>query len=237
MIRLIIISLGVCCLFEVRAATVTVPTGSTVTAGGPFQDGTSPTGTTRYQEVFGHQPFDSLFPGGILITGLGFYSRTPGTNQRFTLSLELSTTARNPDGLSTTFADNTGADNLVVFESLTPIFVSTITDGQGRNVYAFPLQRPFTYLPQSGNLLLDIRNFDSFSTAVDAPFFEHVDASGDLVSRIYGQNVFGSFGAPRTDGLQVRFTYEPVPEPGTVALFILGAAGLAVLRLKRRQQR
>jgi hypothetical protein len=221
----------VCVTVPLVAASITIPDGSVYHASAPFSDIFSQDNTTRYQEVFGQSAFGGLSADGISITGLGFYSQMPLTNHRFSLSFHLSTTSRSPDGLSNTFADNVGADDTEVFNSsLAPVFLTTVSDGQGRNVFEFSLQQPFIYRPQSGNLLFDIRNFSAF----DGGSFAHVSAPGDPVSRVY---VPGSFlsGAPGTDGLQVRFTYEPVPEPSTITLFLLGAAALCVLGLKRRR--
>lgn len=225
-------SLVMCSALCSDAASVTIPTGSFFYAGGPFNDPISATGTTRYQEVFANDAFGVAPAGGILIRGLGFYASSPLTNARFTLTFNLSTTAKEPDGLSSTFADNIGADDTRVFDSLTTVFVSTVDDGQGRNIFEFGLQQPFPYYPQSGNLLLDIRNNDSVTASGS---YSSVLVAGDAVSALYQQDLNIPFGVAGTAGLQVRFTYEPVPEPGSIALFILAAGAFWFTRLARRR--
>lgn len=224
-----------CAIFAAGAATVTIP-DAPVTAYSPlpFTDPFSfPDGTTRYQEVFAAASFEAVAPEGILITGVGFYSRLPLTDVSFSVTFDLSTTAQAPDGLSTSFHENVGADNTTVFESLNPVSLST-TDEEGRNLFQFALHQPFVYRPRSGNLLLDIRSYDAYFQGHGD--FAHVGVVGDAVSGVYLGRGDSPIGRTGTAGLQVRFTYEPIPEPASVMLFIVGALTLLVTQTARNRR-
>src|SRR5580704_9366006 len=72
----------------------------------------------RYQQVFDASQFSRLTPGGGLINRIAFRGHGPGVPFTGTvpqLQVNLSTTQKSPDGLSSTFADNVGPDDTRVF--------------------------------------------------------------------------------------------------------------------------
>ena len=102
--------------------------------------------TSEYQQAYAAADFS----GPITITGLSFFGNAPpdGTvtiQGTYTISLAYSA---NPVGsLSTTFANNIGAN-------FTTIFSGQSTQS-GVNI-TFPASTPFTYNPSMGPLLLDV---------------------------------------------------------------------------------
>jgi hypothetical protein len=100
-----------------RGDSVVVPNGLANVDGNsnntfPFHNGGS---SMRYQQVFDGAAFGS---SPITITGIAFRPDL-GAGDAFTstisnIQINLSTTSRSPDNLSTTFANNVGADDTVV---------------------------------------------------------------------------------------------------------------------------
>src|SRR5262249_8772403 len=126
---------------------------------GPFllTQGNGP--STRYQQVYGASRFLSFSPLPVSITELSV-APIPGFPLPVTLTsldIRLSTTPRAPDGLSPFFVENVGADDAVVYSGSLHFYIST-AETYGVHV---PLQHPFLYNPQGGNLLLDVRNFQT----------------------------------------------------------------------------
>ncbi len=77
-----------------------------------------------------------------------------------TLQIHASTTNRSATGLSTTFAENLGTNNTLVFSGpLTWTTANLPGLGNTRQFdYVFPFTTPFLYDPAAGNLLLDIHS-------------------------------------------------------------------------------
>src|SRR5207245_1191964 len=121
------------------------------------------------------------------------------------IQFNLSTTSRNPDGLSPTYAQNVGADDTVVFNGSLPL--SSQFSGPAFGPKAFdivvPLTTPFTYSPADGNLLLDIRNFSGSSVSL----LSGSGVSGDAGSRVAG-SLSSLSGTPDSgvDALQICFS-------------------------------
>src|SRR4029077_18250886 len=142
----------------------------------------------RYQQVFGASQFSRLNPGGGLINRIAFRGHGPGVSFTGTvaqLQVNLSTTSRSPDNLSSTFADNVGADDTQVFSG--PFQAAVTYTGDPTNFeVVINFTTPFFYDPAKGNLLLDVRNTQG-STEVP-PLDQELDAPsavGDSVSRVY----------------------------------------------------
>ncbi len=198
------------------------------------------TGGIRYQQVYAASEFAS-FGGPQTITQIAFRPDAIFGSPAFTanianIEVRLSTTSANPDGLSPTFANNLGADNTLVFSGPLTI-TSNFAPGPG-NTRDFdviiPLQTPFTFNPALGNLLLDVRNLSG--TNITNRFFDAPGVGGDPVSRLFGPegNPNALTGTADTIGLVTQFvTAQQVPEPGTLALFGLGALGLVGYRRRK----
>lgn len=134
------------------------------------------------------------------------------------LQVNLSTTARQPDGLSALFAENVGSNDTVVFSG--PITLSSAFTGPANGPKAWdivvPLTTPFLYDPAAGNLLVDIRNHSgSLVTFVDAG-----QAAGDGASRAFALGSGSTTATTRDSGadvIQLCFspTNRPPPPPPT----------------------
>lgn len=130
------------------------------------------------------------------------------------IRIDLSTTSAEPDNLSTTFANNVGADDTVVYSG--ELKISTAMTRAAGMPYDFDivinLTTPYLYDPDAGNLLLDVRNYHTASVgALDAHTI-----TGDGVSRVYSRSsgtVNSASGYADSLGLITRFTATPVPEP------------------------
>jgi hypothetical protein len=114
----------------------------------------------RYQQVFDASQFSRLNPGGGLINRIAFRGHGPGIPFTATvpqLQVNLSTTSKSPDNLSSTFTDNVGSDDTQVFSG--PLHTAVTFTGDPTNFeVVINFSKPFYYDPTKGNLLLDIRN-------------------------------------------------------------------------------
>jgi len=208
----------------------------------PFNiNGTQAT-SQRYQQVY---DFGALSQPQ-LITRISFRpDATFGSAFSSTLpdiQINFSTTTKEPDQLSQTFADNVGVDDTVVYNRGSLALASAFTGAAG-GPKAFDinidLTTPFLYNPTAGNLLLDVRNFGGGTTTA----FDAQSTTGDSVSRSYsvsaGVNSTTANGRDSV-GLVTQFTLTPtaVPfefSPG-IGLLAVGAWG-AFSHLKSKQQK
>lgn len=193
----------------------------------------------RYQQVYAASQFGGLPVGGGLITQIVFRpDATFGSAFMSTLpdiQINLSTTSAGDDGLSSTYANNVGADDTVVF-ARGPLTLSSAFTGPPNGPKDFDivitLTTPFFYNPALGNLLLDVRNFGGGFTTV----FDAVSPTGDGVSRVWNQNVNSATGSADSAGLVTGFVI--VPEPGSAAMLVAGGGTLlAWFGWRRRRQR
>jgi hypothetical protein len=143
------------------------------------------------------------------------------------IQIDLSTTAKAPDALSPIFAQNVGADDRVVLSG--PLSIRAPGPSLGWDVH-IPLTHPFFYLPSSGNLLLDVRNFGGGSTT----YFDAQVTVGDSVAAVQAYtgdgtgSVDSTTGLPHTGGLVTLFEVTPVPEPSPRSLLLLGVCAVAL---------
>jgi hypothetical protein len=170
----------------------------------------------RYQQVYFDPQFAEIGPDGVFITRIAFdLAVGPGARQfSATISniqINFSTTTRSSGDLSTVFAENVGADDVVVVGP-GPLRLSS-AGYPGRFDISIPLTKSFFYDPAAGNLLLDVRNIYSGSS-----FENHVsDLSGidltfDGSSRVWSLSVQSPSGFTDTFGLRTRFEVTPVPK-------------------------
>ncbi|HAX77381.1 MAG TPA: hypothetical protein DCY88_16490 [Cyanobacteria bacterium UBA11372] len=213
----------------------------------PFNISNFGLSSSRYQQVFAASEFSSLSES-FLITqilfrpdarmGSAFSSTLPN------VQINLSTTTKAPDGLSTIFAQNIGSDERVVFSgalSLSSAFTGAATEPKDFDI-AINLATPFLYNPSGGNLLLDVRNFaGGFSTQFDGE-----NTLGDYTSRVTSTLVGASGGSASTSGLVTKFVTTPavpavpavpgkaVPEPASVlGIFAVAAFGATSARKRK----
>jgi hypothetical protein len=169
----------------------------------------------RYQQIFDASQFSRLNPGGGLINRIAFRGHGPGTPFTGTvpqLQVNLSTTSKAPDNLSSTFADNVGADDTQVFSG--PLGAAVTFTGDATNFeVVINFTTPFYYDPAKGNLLLDVRNMQG-GTEVP-PLNQEIDgtsAVGDSVSRVYNYGDVNASTAGQTGGVDEKDSYGLVTE-------------------------
>lgn len=201
----------------------------------------------RYQQVFAASDFASLLEPQ-LITQIAFRPDSDfGEAFSSTLSnilINLSTTTSVPDNLSSTFADNVGADNTTVFSG--SLALSSADEGPAPGPKNFDivinLQNPFLYDPTKGNLLLDVKNFVAGTTTqFDAQDFTIFNEDFDSISRLFSFDP-NSATAEFNDsiGLVTQFTFasKSVPEPSTMlGTLAISVWGTALLKRKHQKKR
>jgi phosphatidylinositol-3-phosphatase len=185
----------------------------------------------RYQQVFDASQFSRLTPGGGLINRIAFRGHGPGipfTGAVAQLQVNLSTTQKSPDGLSSTFADNVGTDDTQVFSGPFQTAV-TFTGGPTNFEVVINFTTPFYYDPGKGNLLLDVRNLQGGAEV--PPNDQELDgtnASGDSVSRVYNFGDATATAAGQTGGVDEKDSYGLITQfnaINAVSRKIHGSAG------------
>ena len=187
----------------------------------------------RAQEAHPASAFASLGNGPLLITQLAWrpdISVNEPISPVWDLTLNLSTTDKPIDSLSSTFTDNYGSDGF------TEVFsgdVQLATDGIPKAVgqphdfdYVVEFKRPFEYDPQEGNLLVEWISTTDF-VADDA--WVWVDADDTVGSFVFDPSAGATearFGGP---GLFIT-EFTIIPEPPAALSLIVGLITMAVCR-------
>ena len=202
--------LGSCAATELRAQVIVVPNTLATNDGNSF--GTTPSGSTsvREMQIYDASQFGTL-SGPSFLTQFAYRPDTiPGPSGPRTVTLRIfaSTTSRSPTGLSPTFADNLGTNNVLVFDGmLTWTHANLPGPGNTRQFdVVFPLTTPFLYDPAAGNLLLDIQ----FSATGSSIRFDSVTGDSTLGEIINFSSSTGTTGSPITPK-PTQFTFEPPP--------------------------
>jgi hypothetical protein len=202
------IALGSCVITQLRAQLVVVPnTLATNDANSSFTSQSG--GAIRAMQIFDASQFGAL-SGPSFLTQVALRPDTipgPSGPQTSTLRIYVSTTSRSVAGMSTTFSQNIGTNNTLVFDGTVNVTTGNLPGpGNTRQFdYVLPLTTPFLYDPAAGNLVLDIQIEGSGSAVT----FDTV--SGDPA---IGRVGIGSSTAP-TGNMQAshvtQFTFEPPP--------------------------
>jgi hypothetical protein len=229
---------------QARASLVVVPNANTSVEGNsnngfPFNIVIQNFSSQRYQQVYDSSQFSSL-GGPVLIhqilfrpdafTGAAFSSTLPS------IQIDLSTTSATPASLSTTYANNVGADDRVVFGP-GPLSLSSSFTGPPGGPKAFDivinLTTPFLYNPANGNLLMDVRNFLGGATTQ----FDSISSS-TVTGRVWNSDVNAPTGTIAGDaGLVTEFGFGPaVPEPSTLVAASFSVIVCVCYALRRRMQ-
>jgi alpha-tubulin suppressor-like RCC1 family protein len=140
------------------------------------------------------------------VTGTAF---TPRSLSNVTIAMSSTTAA--PDGLSTTFANNLGADVATVFDGLLTLSSAPSTAVPRPFDIVIPLATPFSFDPSGGkNLLVDFQ----LPTCPILPPFDEENTLGDGVSRIVALND-ATEGTPDTSALVTQVVVFHGCEAGT----------------------
>lgn len=206
---------------------------------------------SRYQQVYDASAFLTAFGSGPKsITGIKFRPDAAagyafGSTTLTEVLIRLSTTDKNSDGLSTTFADNVGLDETTVIDgSITLESSDTDADGLLGGPRAFDIAisftTPFIYDPTVGNLLLDIINSNNVRTT----YFDSENTLDDSIASVYSEDVESSTGGrgggkPGSSGLVTQFEFSeisPVVIPLPAASWV-GLIGFGLLAAASRFRR
>ena len=201
----------------------------------PFGLQTLGVDSVRYQQVYSADPFAIVSSSGLWILEIRFVDQVGFRFAEIPMfQINLSTTLRGLDELSSNFSENVGPDETVAFGPGSHFFVRSSQETFGTSL---PLNQPFFFNPSEGNLLLDIRNYSPEISEV--PPFDYwrphrtADQLGDGVSSVYALDVNATMGTTDTEGLLTLFVVQ-VPEPSTWALFILAGILVVYFRLPKK---
>jgi hypothetical protein len=137
----------------------------------------------------------------------------PAWTASTTIDMRFSTTQSGPDQLSTTFAQNVGPDETIVYSGPVMYGTNQTSSGTVPGPWAFdisiPFQTPFVYDPSRGHLLMDVRR-DGNPLSQVRPLDSVGDTPGDSVSRGYSDSSAAPIGFVDSAGLIVLFVFSPV---------------------------
>jgi hypothetical protein len=223
-VSILAVLLGACAAPTARAEVVVVPNSLATTDGNIFND--SPMFPLRYMQIHDASQFAAL-SAPVFITQFAWRPDTlPGPTGPYMHDVQLfaSTTNRSVAGLSSTFAENIGPDNTLVYSG--PLTLTTANLPGPGNTKQFdivvPFTTPFRYDPLAGNLLWDLH-----VTSTSGQVIRRDTVSGNpVVNNLLAFSPTATSGTVGGAGAVLQFTYQPVPEPSGFALVSLGALGL-----------
>src|SRR5262249_49432831 len=130
----------------------------------------------------------------------------------WTLRIYASTTRRSVAGLSTTFAENLGTNNTLVFDGTVNLKTGNLPGpGNTRQFdYVFPFTTPFLYDPAAGNLVLSLQ-IEGSGSAVTFDLVSGNPAIGQLYGFSPSTVTTGTIGVT-THPHVTQFTFEPPPK-------------------------
>jgi len=223
-----------------HAATIVSPGAGTLNSESavPLLVPTNGAPSVRYQQVYGASDFSYAGSLEYLITQISFSSGpSSGVIDVVLPNVQIwfSTTPRQVDSLSPVFGDNVGPNNTLVYSGQLHLFLQQPI---GDFAFHIPLQQPFLYDWRAGNLLMDVRNYQTVSPLTVPPYlrsFASSDILGDSVSSALALNASSPTATfVTTVGLFTVFTVTGVPEPSSASLFLVGLSALVLLTWGRR---
>lgn len=167
----------------------------------------------RFQQVYDASAFKTVDPTNVYVSTIKFALSFQNPSQGWTISsmqINLSTTQRSSDDLSTNFTDNVGPDDTVVFGPASYSFPPTLAGGR---LPTLVFDKPFRYNAASGNLLLDVRIFSAGgSRDISPPALDAENSPTDQVSIVWATNVNDTVASGSdTLGLVTLIQFSPVP--------------------------
>lgn len=193
----------------------------------PFSCGESGLDSMRYQQVY----LGSEFPQAGLIDKISFRLENiePGFGPTILpgVLMELSTTQKQPDALSDTFADNVGPDVQTVFSGNLTLSAPECNTQPCPFDIMIPLQSPFFYDSQNGNLLFDIR----IPVCGETPGFDGTPFAG-IISRAYSTDADSPTASeilPQGLITQFRITQPPPTLPIATNIPTISEWGLIII--------
>jgi hypothetical protein len=187
------------------------------------------TGNNTYQEAYASSAFPSA---PITINSFDLFA---SMNANFgdpldTASFDVyfSTSNFTVNALSSTFANNIGADN--------SLFGTFSLSGNMQPVTTFTATTPFTYDPSQGDLLMHAVRTSGTTDNSFGPFFQSDDTGSFVVSRVYGNSPTGIYSP--VGALVTRFNFTPATSsvPGPLPFLGVAAAFSYSRKLRKRIQ-
>ena len=206
--------MGSCVTTQLRAQVVVVPNAQATNDGNASL--TTPTGPAlvRAMRIFDKSQFAAL-SGPSFLTKFAYRPDTilgESGPRSWTLRVYASTTSRSVAELSTTFAENFGTNNTLVFDGRVNVATGNLPGPGNTRQFdiVFPCTTPFLYDPAAGNLLLDTQlsdNGQSQSITIDT--VEGNPTAREIVNTTSSTALSAEFVAPFVQVTQ--FTFEPPP--------------------------
>ncbi len=202
--------LGAWVTTEIDAQIIVVP--NTLATNDGNTSITSPTGgptSVREMKIFDASQFGAL-SGPSFLTQFAYRPDTipgPSGPRSLTLQIYASTTSRSVAEISTTFAENLGADNTLVFSGTLNLTTQNLPGpGNTRQFdYVFPFSTPFLYDPAAGNLLLDVQ-FSGNGLAFSLDTEAGNPALGEIINTSSSSATTGGTGLPKV----IQFTFRAI---------------------------
>jgi len=170
--------------------------------------------TQRYQQIYLASEFGSNICNINEIRFRTDASAPAGPNMRTQndVTIQFSTTSVSPATLSTTYANNIGADVTTVFSGNLTFNISPPCGLPGPCPFdtIINLQNPFLYNPSMGNFLLDMRLADCTGANNNQNFWDFIAGPPTIMNRLFNHDVnapTGNIDAGR--GLVTQFVCEP----------------------------
>jgi len=204
--------LGSCVTTELRAQVVVVPNSLATKDGNGSSTSASGNRSVRWLGIYDASQFGAL-SGPSYLTQFAYRPDKvidQSGPRTWTMRVYASTTSRSVAGLSTTFAENFGTNNTLVFDGTVNLKTRNLPGpGNTRQFdYVFPFTTPFLYDPAAGNLVLSLQ-IEGSGSAVTFDVVSGDPASGLVYGFSPSTVTTGVIGGP--DPHVIQFTFEPPP--------------------------
>ncbi len=201
--------LGLCVTTDLRAQVIVVPNALATNDGNGSATSTVGFASVRWLHIHDASEFGAL-SGPSFLTQFAYRpDQILGQSgpRSFTLRIYASTTSRTVAGISTTFAENIGPSNTLVFDGTVNVTTENLPGpGDTRQFdYVFPFTTPFLYDPADGNLVLDLQ-IESSGSALT---FDTV-SEDPAIGRVGIGSSTATTGDIRFSHV-TQFTFEPPP--------------------------